>query len=107
MRRLAVIAISGTAVMGCHHESAPPPPTTMPVMLGMSAQAPIAAQAKSLPIQEGEPPLAYRVPSNGTVRIVDMNTSTDVAVGALKAGEFIAVTQDNGILFGSERMLKG
>lgn len=76
-------------------------------MLGMSAQAPIAAPAKSLPIQEGEPPLAYRVPSDGTVRIVDMNTSADVAVGALKAGEFIAVTQDNGILFGSERMLKG
>jgi hypothetical protein len=108
MRRLAAVMFAGAVTMGCHHDARPKEkPTSMPTLYGTGAQGPIAAEQKATPVQEGEPPLAYRVESNVTIRIVDMNTNRDIAISPMKAGEFVAVTQDNGVVLGGERIVKG
>jgi hypothetical protein len=108
MRRLAAVMVAGAVMMGCHHDAPEKEkPTTMPTLYGTAGQAPIAVEARSTPVQEGEPPLAYRVESNVTIRIVDTTANQPIAMQAMKAGEFVAVTQDNGVVMGDERVVKG
>jgi hypothetical protein len=73
----------------------------------MAGQAPVVAPTNTSPVQEGEPPLAYRVESNVTIRVMDETANAVVATSPLKAGDFVAVTNENGIVMGGERLLKG
>jgi len=109
MRRLAAVMFAGAVMIGCHHDQDAPKdkPTTMPTLYGTAAQGPLAAESKPTLVQSGEVPLAYRVESNVTIRITDMNAGDTVATAALKAGDFVAVTADNGIVMGGERIVKG
>src|SRR3954451_5197979 len=97
MRRTAALMLAGGLMMGCHHEK---PPTTRPVLFGAAGQGAIAVRAAAMPVQEGEPPLAYRVESNVTIRVVDQSNNHDIASAPLKAGDFVAVTQENGVMLG-------
>jgi hypothetical protein len=109
MRRLAAVMFAGAVMIGCHYDKDAPKdkPTTMPTLYGTAAQGPLAAESKPTLVQSGEVPLAYRVESNVTIRITDMNAGDTVATAALKAGDFVAVTADNGIVMGGERIVKG
>src|SRR5689334_17209100 len=108
VRRMAAVMFAGAVMAGCHHDAAENKmPTTMPTLYGTAAQAPIAAESQPTLVQQGEPPLAYRVESNVTIRVTDMTAGQTVASAPLKTGEFVAVTEDNGVVFGGERIVKG
>jgi hypothetical protein len=106
----AIIILAGAGVMGCHPQpqmKAHEAPATQPSYVGDVRQVPLAAPAQSLPVQEGAPPLAYRVESSGTVRVVDETSGATIASSPLNAGEFVAVTQGSGVVLGGEKLVKG
>jgi thiamine biosynthesis lipoprotein ApbE len=108
--RLGVLTIALVMMIGCHHEKEPAKkenPATMPTYYGTASRAPIAVESKPTLVKSGEAPLAYRVESNVTIRITDMDAGTTVATAAMKAGDFVAVTEDNGVVMGGERVVKG
>ena len=109
MRRVAVLMFAVAVMMGCHHEkkAAKDEPTTKPTLYGMAGQGTLAVQSQPTLVQSGEPPLAYRAESNVTVRVTDMSAGKTVASAPVKAGEFVAVTEKNGVVLAGENVLKG
>jgi hypothetical protein len=108
-RCVAVFILAGVMMTGCHHETETPKekPTTMPTLYGTAAQGPLAAETKPTLVQSGEPPLAYRVESNVTIQVTDITTGEMTASAKVKAGDFVAVTRENGVVIGGERLVKG
>lgn len=108
MRRVLAIIFAASVMAGCHHDKPEKEkPATMPTLYGTAGQAPIAAEALPTLVEQGEPPLAYRVEANVTIRITDMTAGQTVASAKLKAGDYVAVTQDNGVVMAGERIVKG
>ncbi len=108
MRRVVVIILAASVMAGCHHDKPEKEkPTTMPSFYGTAGQAPIAAEAQPTLVEQGEPPLAYRVESSVTIRVTDMTAGQTVATARMKAGDYVAVTGDNGVVMAGERIVKG
>ena len=100
---------AGAVMIGCHHEAEAPKekPTTMPTLYGTASQTTIAAESQPVLVQSGEPPLAYKVGSDVTVRITDMNAGETLFSKPLKNGDYVAVTADNGVIVDGEKVVKG
>ena len=82
---------------------APPPPTERKTSGTVTVRGAVPAK----PVRDGPAPLVYLLPADGTVRIVDRTSGTELATTAGNARSIVRIDDLTGVQLGKETLLRG